>query len=61
MITNTAFGAASTYAVGQIFIQHFESGGTLLTFDPERVRAHYRKLYNEAPAKIANGSAGTRP
>ena len=29
-------GAASTYAVGKIFQQHFEKGGTLENFDPEK-------------------------
>ena len=36
-------GGASTYALGKVFIQHFESGGTMLTFDPERMRAHYER------------------
>lgn len=39
------FAGASTYAVGRLFVQHFESGGTFLTFDPEAVREHYRRLY----------------
>ena len=37
-------GAASTWAVGQVFTQHFETGGTFLTFDPERMKAHYAEL-----------------
>ncbi|MCP4105129.1 MAG: DUF697 domain-containing protein [Desulfobacteraceae bacterium] len=32
---------ASTYAVGKVFIQHFASGGTFLTFDPEKSKAYY--------------------
>jgi uncharacterized protein (DUF697 family) len=27
------FGGAFTYAVGEMFVKHFESGGTLLNFD----------------------------
>jgi uncharacterized protein (DUF697 family) len=38
---------ASTYAVGKVFIQHFESGGTFLTFDPETVRAYYAEKLKE--------------
>jgi uncharacterized protein (DUF697 family) len=34
-------GGASTYAIGKVFIQHFESGGTFLNFDPEAVREHF--------------------
>jgi uncharacterized protein (DUF697 family) len=35
--------AASTYALGRVFVQHFESGGTLLDMDPDAVREHYRR------------------
>ncbi len=31
------FNGASTYAVGIVFTQHFESGGTLLNFDPQKI------------------------
>ena len=34
---------ASTYALGEVFKQHFAHGGTFLDFDTERLR----KLYNE--------------
>jgi uncharacterized protein (DUF697 family) len=34
--------AAITYATGRIFIQHFESGGTFLDFDPKKVRERFR-------------------
>jgi uncharacterized protein (DUF697 family) len=39
-----ALSAGATYAIGKAFIQHFESGGTLLDFNPpdyrEFVKAH---------------------
>ena len=41
MITMSAFGGASTYALSKVFIQHFESGGTLLTFDPIKVKEYF--------------------
>jgi len=47
MVTIPAFGAATTYAIGHLFIQHFESGGTFLTFDPEKVKGHYAELFAE--------------
>lgn len=34
-------GGASTYAVGKVFIYHFETGGTLLDFDPEKLSGYY--------------------
>jgi uncharacterized protein (DUF697 family) len=33
-----ALSAGATYAVGKVFIQHFESGGTLLDFHPPDYR-----------------------
>ena len=41
---------ASTYALGRVFIQHFETGGTLLDFDPEKMRAYYEQQVAEAQA-----------
>ena len=46
-VTMPAVFGASTYATGKVFIQHFESGGTLLTFDPEKVQAYYAKMFEE--------------
>ena len=33
-----ATGGAATYAVGKVFQQHFEKGGTLNDFDPEQAK-----------------------
>ena len=43
-----AVAGAATYAVGKVFIQHFESGGTMLNFDPDRVRAYYAEELQKA-------------
>lgn len=43
-----AIASAATYAIGKVFIQHFESGGTLLDFEPERVREHFRREFERA-------------
>lgn len=48
LLTMPAFASAATYAVGQVFLQHFESGGTFLTFKPEKVREHFRKIFETA-------------
>ena len=41
----SALFAASTYATGKVFTQHFATGGTLLTFDPAQVREHYEEEF----------------
>lgn len=54
------FAAAATYAVGRVFDQHFASGGTFLTFDPQKVEAYFREQFAEAKRKgaaFAGGSA----
>ena len=38
---------AATYAVGKVFIQHFASGGTFLSFDPEAVRDYFQTQLQE--------------
>ncbi len=39
--------AATTYAVGKVFVQHFESGGTLLDFDPKKMKEYFRSMYED--------------
>ena len=43
-----AVAGALTQAMGDLFIMHFEAGGTLLTFDVEAMRAHFRQEYMQA-------------
>lgn len=47
MLAMSAVAGASTYAIGKVFVQHFESGGTFLTFDPAAVREYYREQFQE--------------
>jgi uncharacterized protein (DUF697 family) len=42
-----AASGALTYAVGRVFIQHFESGGTFLDFDPAKVRKYFAEQYEQ--------------
>jgi len=66
MVTAPAFASASTYAIGKVFTSHFESGGTLLDFDPEKMRQHFVTEYEAAskagvtstPAPVAEVVAG---
>ena len=46
-MTVSAFAGASTYALGEVFKLHFESGGTILDFDPDRVRRFYRDKFEK--------------
>lgn len=52
MVTTSVFGGASTYAIGKVFIQHFESGGTFLTFDPTKVREHFAAEFEKGKEEV---------
>jgi len=51
------FCGAYAWALGNVFIQHFESGGTFLNFDPEAVREYLKAQFEEG-RKIATGMNG---
>lgn len=62
-----ALSGALTLAIGNLFVMHFESGGTLLDFDVERMRAHFQKEMENAKASVTQmqnekkGAAPTPP
>jgi len=45
--------AAFTHAAGRVFLLHLESGGSVLTFDPHQMRAHFREEFEKAKEKVA--------
>ncbi len=47
LVTMPVIAGAMTYAVGKVFLQHFASGGTFLTFDPEKVKEYYAEMFKE--------------
>jgi predicted flap endonuclease-1-like 5' DNA nuclease len=54
----SAAGASSTYGIGQIFINRFESGDTFLDFDPVSVQSDARE---ELPPSEAPTAPSSRP
>lgn len=60
-VTGGLLGVASTLALGKVFIQHFESGNTFLTFDPEKVRSYYEELFKKGSADGSNNFSGIKP
>lgn len=57
--------AGATFAIGKAFIQHFESGGTLLDFNPpdyrEFVKAQKEMWDSRSSARKAESTAPTTP
>jgi hypothetical protein len=56
MFVTPALSAASTYAVGRVFVQHLESGGTLLTFNAKKMREHFEKALGEGKRVVTNAA-----
>ena len=54
-LTVSLFATAATWAVGRVFIQHFESGGTFLNFDPTKAGKMVQDEFEKAK------TAGARP
>ncbi|MGR9109046.1 MAG: YcjF family protein [Gammaproteobacteria bacterium] len=61
MVSVAVFGGASSYAIGKVFIQHFESGGTFLNFDPERVREYYAEQFEQGKKELKKSVPGKKP
>ena len=52
MASMSVFSGASTYAIGSIFVQHFESGGNFLNFKPEKAKSHFSRLYQDGKVLV---------
>lgn len=51
-VTVSIFNGASTFALGEVFKQHFENGGTFLDFDVNRLKKFYHEKF-EKGKKVA--------
>lgn len=51
-VTNAVMAGASTYALGNVFKIHFETGGTILDFDADRLKKLYKEQF-EKGKKVA--------
>lgn len=46
-LTVSIFNGASTYALGEVFKRHFETGGTILDFDVEGLKNMYKEKFEK--------------
>lgn len=53
--SSALFGMAASYALCRVFIMHYESGGTLLTFDPAKMKGHFAAALKEGEHLAAGG------
>lgn len=46
-ITFGAISGASTYALGEVFKKHFESGGDFLSFNTDNFKSYYKEKFDQ--------------
>lgn len=54
MVTVPLAAGAFTHTTGKVFLMHFESGGTLLDFDPHAMRAYFKQEFEKAKEVVAS-------
>lgn len=53
-LSMTVLAGATLYATGQVFIRHFEAGGTLQDFDSKHWQAFFKQQLEEGKAFVRN-------
>jgi len=53
-ITMSVLSGASTYGVGEVFRRHFETGGTILDFDADRLKRMYDEMFEKGKELARN-------
>ena len=56
-----ALNGAITYALGKVFLQHFASGGTFLTFEPEAVKEYFAEQFQKGKEIAAEMKSDHKP
>jgi len=57
----SVFAGASTYAIGRVFMQDFESGGEFLTLKPEKIKRFYDEKFDQGKQEVRQSFAGVQP
>ena len=57
VLTLPVTAGAITYAIGKIFVMHFESGGTFLTFNAKKMKEYFSELYEEGKEEASKANA----
>lgn len=52
-----ALSAGATYAIGKVFVTHFEKGGSFANFDPGSVKEELKREFSDAKSKVSGSAA----
>lgn len=53
-VTMAVLSGASTYAIGKVFIKHFESGGTYLNFEPALFTDYFKEQFEKGKEYVSH-------
>jgi uncharacterized protein (DUF697 family) len=53
VLTMPMIASAITFATGKVFVRHFNSGGTFLTFDANKAKEYYAEMYEQGKESAA--------
>ncbi|MEI6205670.1 MAG: DUF697 domain-containing protein [Desulfuromonadales bacterium] len=53
-VTMPAISGASTYAIYKVFVQHYESGGTILDLDPAKVKSYFAEQFTKGKKVVTD-------
>lgn len=56
----SVFAGATTYAIGKVFVKHFEMGGTLLDFDTKKMKTFFQEKCEEGMEKAKQVQEGQK-
>lgn len=51
-VSTPIYAGTATYAMGKLFIQHFETGGTFLNFDPQKAKESFLDLFKRSKGAV---------
>lgn len=63
-VTMAVLSGASSFALGEVFKKHFETGGTFLDFDPQRLKKYYDEKFEkgkEVAKEVQEENDKTKP
>lgn len=60
-VTLPAFFGATTHAMFKVFVKHFETGGTFLNLDVQKMKAHFKDQFKRAGSVVADDLKAAAP
>ncbi len=55
-LVTPALAGATTYAIGKVFVRHLETGGSILTFDGQKMKGYMEKALEEGKKRMPRWS-----